>query len=337
MSKPMFNPNAFTVFGYPIRWYGIAMALALLTAAAIAQFLLKKRGRPGEYVWDGLIWAAILGIIGARVGYVITSWSEFSNNLLSVFYINQGGLSFHGGIAGGILGCWLYFRRSPLRFIEVMDAAAPGVSVGIMLVRFIGNLSNGDILGFKVSPKLIPWAMNFPYDAYHEYGQKLQEYIPRHPTEIYGGIVGLILLIISLIVWFRKTTPGTNFYTFILSYSLVRSLIEEPFRSVPHVLIKFQNDTYGFGGITVTQWVSIPLIILGIYGIIAVRRKGKPADWDKKPEELKALARERRERVEEAHKQKERRRIMPESYQRRAPSIAKSPTEEKPKGKPFAK
>ncbi len=80
------------------------MALALLESAWLASILLKRRGRNGELIWDGVIWAAILGIIGARIGYIATNWSDYAIQPLSVFYVNQGGLSFHGGIIGGILG-----------------------------------------------------------------------------------------------------------------------------------------------------------------------------------------------------------------------------------------
>ncbi|OPX23471.1 MAG: prolipoprotein diacylglyceryl transferase [Planctomycetales bacterium 4484_113] len=333
----MFNPEAFSIFGYAIRWYGIAMALALLEGAWLAAWLLRRRGRASEYIWDGVLWAAILGIIGARVGYVITSPGEFIAHPIEVFGINQGGLSFHGGIVGGILGCWLYFRRSPLRFIEVMDAAAPGVAIGIMLVRFLGNLSNGDILGYKVSREVVPWAMNFPFDQYHEFGAKATEVIYRHPAEIYGGLVGLIVLIIVLVVWFRKTAPGTNFWTFILSYSLVRSLIEEPFRHVPHFFIDAVNTHYGIGGITMTQWVSIPLIILSIWGLIVVRRKGRPEDWDTVPEwhpperHARVGASEKEAEEREAKPRRVRRPIRPTAQPRRRKSSGATPR------KPFTK
>ncbi len=329
----MFNPVAFTVFGYPIRWYGIAMALALLVSTWLASALLKKRGREGELVWDGVIWAAIFGIVGARIIYVLTNWSNYADNPLSVFYVNQGGLSFHGGILGGILGCWLYFRNKKIRFIEIMDAAAPGVSIGIMLVRFLGNLSNGDISGYKVSQKIIPWALSFPQDEYHNFGQNPTEFIPRHPTEIYGGIVGLLLLIITLIVWFKKTTPGTNFYTFILGYSLIRSLIEEPFRNVPHYIIDFQNELYGFGGVTMTQLVSIFFIIVAIFGLVAVNKKGCPADWDKPISEL-VLGASQKEGLEahgNARSKKPSRRIMtPKQEKKPASSSLDAKTPRKP-------
>lgn len=292
----MFNEVVFTVFGWPIRWYGITMALALLIATYLGQKLLDSRGRKGEYVWDGVIWAAIFGIVGARAAYVLTNIQDYSGDWLSIFKTYEGGLSIHGALALGLFGCWLYYRRTPLKLFEVMDAMAPGVSIGIILVRLLGNLSNGDILGYKVSKAVIPWAMNFPNDDYHltapiqDPTGAMQLIIPRHPTEIYGGIVGILLLAITLWVWSKKWAPGTNMFVFIGGYSLIRSVIEEPFRVVPHYFIKFHNETYGYGGITMTQWVSVVLIIISIIGIVYVNRRAKPGVWDAPPEAAMAGA-----------------------------------------------
>ncbi len=280
----MFDPVAFHVFGWPIRWYGITMALSLLIATYLGQRLLESRGRKGEYVWDGVLWAAIFGIIGARAVYVLTNLGDYTN-FIDIFKTYEGGLSFHGGIAFGLLGCWLYYRRTPLKLYEVMDAMAPGIAIGIMLVRFIGNLSNGDILGYKVSREVVPWAMNFPFDEYHLAANDTAAIITRHPAEIYGGLVGLVVLAITAYIWRRRFAPGTNMYAFIAGYSLVRSLIEEPFRDVPHYLVSFYNEAWGIGGITLTQWSSVVFIIIGVWGIIAVNRRAGAEAWDPPPPE----------------------------------------------------
>jgi phosphatidylglycerol:prolipoprotein diacylglycerol transferase len=282
----MFNEVVFTVFGWPIRWYGITMALSLLAATYLGERLLNSRGRKGEYVWDGVIYAAIFGIVGARAAYVLTNLQDYSKDWWGIFKTYEGGLSIHGALALGLFGCWLYYRRTPLKLLEVMDAMVPGVSIGIILVRFLGNLSNGDILGYKVSKTVIPWAMNFPNDDYHlsapinAAANQMNLIIPRHPTEIYGGIVGIILLALTLWVWSKRWAPGTNLFAFLGGYSLVRSIIEEPFRVVPHYFIKFYNETYGFGGITMTQWASVVIIVICIWGIIYVNKTAKPGVWD---------------------------------------------------------
>jgi phosphatidylglycerol:prolipoprotein diacylglycerol transferase len=275
----MFNPVAFRVFGWPIRWYGIAMASSLLVASYLAQKLLEARGRKADQVWDGVLWAALFGIVGARAGYVLTNLGDYAGHWLDVFKTYEGGLSIHGALALGLLGCWLYYRRTRLKLLEVMDAAAPGIAIGIMLVRFLGNFSNGDITAYAVSKGVVPWAMNFPYDEYHT-AANMGEIITRHPAELYGGVVGLIVLLVCLWVWFKRYAPGTNMFAFILTYSVVRSLIEEPFRAVPHYLVDFTNTTYGFGGVTMTQWGSIPLIAISIWGIIYVNRRATGHEWD---------------------------------------------------------
>ncbi len=279
----MFNPVAFHLFGWPVRWYGITMALSLLIATYLGQRLLESRGRKGEYMWDGVLWAAVFGIVGARAVYVLTNLGDYAGHWLDAFKIYEGGLSMHGALACGLLGCWLYYRRTPLKLLEVMDAAAPGIAIGIMLVRFVGNLANGDILGYKVSRDVVPWAMNFPRDEYHAL-DNATEVITRHPTEIYGGLVGAILLILTLVIWHRRYAPGTNMFAFIAGYSLVRSVIEEPFRHVPHYGVHFYNQAYGFGGVTLTQWVSLVFITIGIWGIIVVNRRSGAEAWAPPPE-----------------------------------------------------
>ncbi len=285
----MFNPVAFHVFGWPIRWYGITMASSLLIAAYLGQKLLEARGRKADQIWDGVLWAAVFGIVGARTVYVLTNLGDYAGHWMDVFKTYEGGLSIHGALAFGLFGCWLYFRRTRLKLLEVMDAIAPGVAIGVMLVRFLGNFSNGDITAYRVSKSVIPWAMNFPYDEYHT-AQSATEIITRHPAELYGGLVGFIVLVVCLWVWYRRYAPGTNMFTFILTYSLVRSLIEEPFRAVPHYFVDFINPTYGVGGITMAQWVSIPLIILSLWAIIRLNRRATGREWDPPEPEPEAPA-----------------------------------------------
>jgi phosphatidylglycerol:prolipoprotein diacylglycerol transferase len=188
-----------------------------------------------------------------------------------MFAVWKGGLSFHGGIIAGLLATYFFFQNKGVPFIEVMDAFAPGVSLGIILVR-IGNFMNGDILGYKWDG---PWAMNFPNDAYHL--NNAGAIILRHPTEIYGMLVGLICLLISMVVWIEtyethRFPPGANYLGFVLSYSLVRSLIEEPFRDVPLPWKVVDPATHGYGLFTTTQLASVVLILVAIWGMTQLRK-----------------------------------------------------------------
>ena len=267
------DPVAFAVGPLEIRWYGIMMALSMLLGAWIASRLLKKIGYNGELVWDGLFWVIIAGIGGARLAYVLTNIPDFFGsgaNPLEVFMVWHGGLSFHGGIICGGLAAYYFFKRYKIPFAVVADAFSPGVGLGVMLVR-VGNFMNGDILGYQWDG---PWALNFPHDVLH-YANP-DAIIPRHPTELYGFFVGVIVLLATTIGWYevyvaKRQPQGMNLITLIVSYSLARSVIEDPFRDVP--LWKVVDPTVsGYGLFTYSQIASVVLVIIALAFIPYLRR-----------------------------------------------------------------
>jgi phosphatidylglycerol:prolipoprotein diacylglycerol transferase len=264
-----------------IRWYGLMMALSMLVGAWIASLLLKRIGRNGELVWDALFFIIIASISGARLVYCLTNLSEFigpESKWWGWFAVWQGGLSFHGGVLGGILAT-VWFFRNKIPFLEVADAMAPGVSLGIILVR-IGNYMNGDILGYKWDG---PWAMNFPHDQLH-YADPAA-IITRHPTEIYGMVVGVICLLATLAIWnetyiSHTKRVGATFFAFILTYSLARSVFEDPFRDVPLPWQIVDPATAGFGLFTSSHLLSFVLIAIALLGFMALKT------WDEHNDDL---------------------------------------------------
>ncbi len=267
------DPVAFSLGPLEIRWYGIMMAASMLLGAFIASTLLRKIGRDGEIVWDGLFWVILCGILGARTIYVVTNFMDYLGPGIpfwKVIAVWEGGLSFHGGIIGGALATYFYFRRLDVPMIEIVDTFALGVSPGIMLVRF-GNFMNGDILGYRWEG---PWAMNFPNDLYHIPGHPYfvdQVEVLRHPTELYGFLVGAITFATLAFLWnkvyIQKTMKmGVVICAFPFTYSLVRCLIEEPFRKVPQALQLVNPEEVGFGMLTYTHVASIPIILIALWG-----------------------------------------------------------------------
>ena len=229
----------------------------------------------------------------------------------------HGGLSFHGGIIAGLLVAYFYFANKDVPFIEVMDSFAPGVAVGVilvrlgnfmngdMLVRFIGNLSNGDILGYKWDG---PWAMNFPNDQYHNYGM-LSDTVLRHPTELYGMLVGVFCVLVSIVLlnesWVTKRLPiGSAYLGFVITYSLVRSVIEDPFRDVPLIWSVVDPQVAGYGLFTYSQAAAAVLILLALWGLTQLCK------WQRLRSQATVKRSERRERresrqVERAKKREE--------------------------------
>jgi phosphatidylglycerol---prolipoprotein diacylglyceryl transferase len=299
-----------------IRWYGIMMASSMLLGALISSKLLKRIGRNGDLIWDGLFWIILFGVLGARLVYVITNPSLYFGPGIAgwhVFAVWEGGLSFHGGIIAGLTATYFFFRGKGIAFLELMDSFAPGVSLGIILVRF-GNYMNGDILGYEWNG---PWAMNFAHDTLHAASTNPAAIILRHPTELYGMAVGVICLIISIMVWVetyetKRLAPGANFMGFILAYSLVRSVIEEPFRSVPLVWKVADPKDYGFGLFTSTQVASVVLILLALWGFSQLRRWERARDaavaGGGKPGVMSAgMSRQARRALEREQEKKEKR------------------------------
>lgn len=294
-----------------IRWYGIMMALSMLIGAWVAAAFLRRHGRSGDLVWDGLVWIIAGGVLGARFAYVITNLGLFfgpQGNPWEMFKIWHGGLSFHGGIIAGLLVAYFYFANKDVAFIEVMDAFAPGISIGVILVR-LGNFMNGDILGYKWDG---PWAMDFPHDYYHNYGA-LTTTVLRHPTELYGMLVGVFCLLVSIVLlnesWVTKRFPiGTAYLGFVLTYSLTRSFIEDPFRDVPLIWQVVDPAEAGYGLFTYSQAAAVVLIIIALWGMTQLRK------WQRLRSEAVTERAERRERresrqVERARKREERKRL----------------------------
>jgi len=294
----------FTIFCREIRFYGLGYALTLLIGANLAASLLRKRGLNGDKIWDGLIWFIPAGFIGARMGYILTNLSDYIGQGWEFIRVDHGGLSFHGGMIGAAIAMLIFYRKGSPSLLQIWDACAIPVALGIMLVR-IGNFMNGDITGYRWDG---PWAMNFPYDELHAnkyFGPGNYELDPaiilRHPTEIYGFIVGFIVLLILIWAWRRKKWDGYVAHQLFLWYSVVRSVIEEPFRDVPHFLINFKIESAGIGGITMTQWASVIIVAYALSAMYIIPRRQAAAA-------LKEAVRESKTGEKTARKRKRKRR-----------------------------
>jgi len=184
----------FEFFGLQIRYYG----LMYLTGFVAAYYIFKHRHAHGlfkldsERVQDLFTYMMISMIVGARIFYVfIYNWEQYKSNLLEVFYIWQGGLSFHGAAVGFIIGMILYSRKYKIGFWHLADHVAMVSSLGIFFGRF-GNFTNGELWG---RPTDVPWAVIFP----------AADSLPRHPSQIYQAFCeGLFVFLILLVIDYRE-------------------------------------------------------------------------------------------------------------------------------------
>ena len=269
------NPTMIQIGPLRIQWYGFLLTLTIFIGFELAKRRLRAWGLDAEKFEVVAFWAVIFGVVGARLGYVLTSPSYFLQNPVEVLYIWQGGLSFHGAILGGALVFFYFHKQKGYPLWPYLDAATPGVALGIIAGR-IGNLMNGsDTVGRLTSLPIgftwPEWAKGFPgicpgiedISQVYRCAELLRG--PVHLTQIYGALVGLILLPLSY-YWLRKKPfYGYAFWNFILWYSVLRSVLEEPFRLNPLWLPVYRNDELGIGLFTATQVVSLPLILLSWY------------------------------------------------------------------------
>jgi len=172
----------FRIGPFPIYSYGFMLMLAFLAATAVAARLGRQRGIQPESIFDLTAFILVSAIIGARALYVALGWSYFQEHPDRIWRLWEGGLSFHGGLVGGLLAGIVYCRRRGLSFLRMGDVVAPGVALGYSIGR-IGCFLNGCCYG---GPTNLPWACRF-----HDPPITGPLTPPSHPTQIYASIVNL--------------------------------------------------------------------------------------------------------------------------------------------------
>ncbi len=251
---PQIDPVLVHIGPLPIRWYALAYIFGLLLGWLYARHLVSRENywngmrRPSADSLDDLLVYVALGVIlGGRIGYVLFYNIEFFiSNPLKIFMVWEGGMAFHGGLAGAALAVWLFARRHQVSALTVADICCTVVPIGIFLGR-IANFIKPELWG-RASD--VSWAMVFP-DA----GP-----LPRHPSQLYeAGTEGLLLL---AILWLAVRSgafqrPGLASGIFAAGYGLARIFCE--FFREPDPQLGFL-----FGGATMGMLLSLPLIAVGI-------------------------------------------------------------------------
>ena len=246
-----FDPVAFQIFSIEIRWYSLAYIIGILLGWLLSKKIFIKDPLLKEKFDDFITYIIIGIIIGGRLGYVVLyNPSYYFNNLIDIFKIWQGGMSFHGGLIGIIaVSVWFAKKNDQNSFIylDVISMVAP---IGIFFGR-IANFINSELYGSETN---LPWAVKFI---------KIDN-LYRHPSQLYEAIFeGLILFL--LLMYFRKKefmkVPGLISGLFLIFYSVFRFIIE--FVRVPD-----EQLGYIFLNLTMGQVISFIFLLIGSYLII---------------------------------------------------------------------
>lgn len=276
---PQFDPVAVQLGFVAIRWY----ALSYILAFVLFIWLGRKRIKQGNTLFtneslDNLLTYGVLGVIlGGRIGYVLFyNSASYLSNPLAILKVWEGGMSFHGGFLGVVLAIWLYARKNNMKFLQVLDFVAPLVPLGLASGR-IGNFINGELWGRITQPENF-WAMGFPQAAHADnllaqanvqYAQWLAQYgvLPRHPSQLYQFALEGVSLFVIVWLFSRKPRPvGQVSAVFLGGYGVFRFIAE--FARQPDEHLGLLNL-----GLSMGQWLSLPMIILGVVGFFYFQRK----------------------------------------------------------------
>lgn len=250
------NPILFAIGPLAVRWYGLAYVFGFLFAWWYYAKVLHPRQELGfdpKFLPDFLLTGLLGLLIGARVIYmVVYNWSLFIADPLRLFYIWEGGLSFHGALLGIICALILYVRAKKIPILSTADRLILPIPLTLFFGR-IANFINGELIGRPFADGSFPICIQYPPES-----------ICRYPSQIIQGLTeGLLLFfILQFVFWWTpaRRRPGTTFGLFFILYGLFR-FFTEYLRTPDAQLGLF------WGGISMGQILCVIMILIGV-GIV---------------------------------------------------------------------
>ena len=244
-----FDPVAFQIMSFEIRWYSLAYILGIVIGWTLCKKVFIKNSDISEKFDDYITYLIIGVIVGGRIGYIVFyNFSYYLDNFLDIFKIWQGGMSFHGGLLGIIVSSYIFAKKNnqnPFFYLDQVSLVAP---VGIFFGR-LANFINSELYG-TVSD--VPWSVIFI---------KVDN-LSRHPSPLYEAILEGLILFIILIYFTNKNylnKPGLISGLFLIFYSIFRFLVE--FFRVPDEQIGYLILSLTMGQIISLVFSSIGMAI----------------------------------------------------------------------------
>ena len=248
IAYPEIDPILFSLGPLHVRWYGLMYVLGFFAAWRLGLYRARRAGSgwTAEQVESLIFYGALGVIVGGRVGSMLFyQFDAFLAAPWRLFYVWEGGMSFHGGLLGVLFALWLFAWKYDKRFLDIGDFTAPLVPIGLAAGR-LGNFINGELWGRATD---VPWAMVFPHDPSR---------LPRHPSQLYEfALEGVVLF---LLLWWFSAKPrpaGAVGGLFLLGYGVFRFAVE--FLREPDAHLGF----VALDWMSMGQILSLPMILAG--------------------------------------------------------------------------
>ncbi len=250
---------AFNLFGKDIYWYGIIIAAALIIGVILGVLEAKRRGFRSEMVLDFMLLAIPIGIVCARLYYVVFEWENYAGDLLRIIAVWEGGMAIYGAVIGGIIAAIIFNRWRRVYIGDMLDIAAPSLIISQAIGRW-GNFVNQEAHGGLITDPNWQW---FPAGVQIN-GEWFQA------TFFYESLWNVLVFIALMAVRKKIKVRGGVFALYVALYGLGRFWIEA-----------LRTDSLMINEIRVSQWLSAVLFVLGLaYFIIMTVRKAEVKPYD---------------------------------------------------------
>lgn len=253
---------AFNLGPLEIHWYAIFIIFGMILGTSIASLEAKREGLSTSNIFDFVLYALPLSILGARIYYVIFNFSEYCDHPSEIFAVWHGGLAIYGGLITGIICLFIFCKKRKLPIFLFLDVGSPSVLLAQAIGRW-GNFTNQEAYGLETTQHFLSSTLHLP--TFIVKGMEIQG-VYYQPTFLYESVWNFLGFFLILCLRHRKNIylEGEIFWQYVAWYSLGRFFIEG-----------LRTDSLMiFGDFRISQILSIIFLFLAII-FVAIRRKKK--------------------------------------------------------------